>query len=106
VRYCTLLPFALDRIDVLRETRSATSSCPPSAPICSGRRCSRRSLRLPPAATRRGPGRCPAHFPPSKYLRVTIGGGTLTHGGRRAPMGEPRVHYEVALDAGSLTWSP
>ncbi len=47
----------------------------------------------------------PAHFPSGKYLRVTVGGGTLTQAGVALPW-VSHGYYEVALDAGSLTWSP
>jgi peptidoglycan/xylan/chitin deacetylase (PgdA/CDA1 family) len=47
----------------------------------------------------------PAHFPPGRYLRVTVTGGTLTQNG--APLAwDDHGYYEVALDAGSLTLSP
>jgi peptidoglycan/xylan/chitin deacetylase (PgdA/CDA1 family) len=47
----------------------------------------------------------PAHFPTGKYLRVTVGGGTLTQQGVALPW-VSHGYYEVALDAGSLTWGP
>jgi hypothetical protein len=47
----------------------------------------------------------PAHFPTGKYLRVTVGGGILTQDGAALPW-VTHGYYEVALDAGSLTWSP
>jgi peptidoglycan/xylan/chitin deacetylase (PgdA/CDA1 family) len=47
----------------------------------------------------------PAHFPPGKYLRVTVDGGTLSQGGTALPW-VTHGYYEVALDAGALTWSP
>ncbi|WP_437595712.1 cellulose binding domain-containing protein [Sorangium sp. So ce590] len=47
----------------------------------------------------------PAHFPPGKYLRVKVGGGTLKQGGRTLAWDE-HGYYEVALDEGSLTLSP
>ncbi len=47
----------------------------------------------------------PAHFPPGRYLRVTVGGGTLTQGGTTLAWSE-HGYYEVALDAGSVTLSP
>lgn len=47
----------------------------------------------------------PAHFPPGKVLRVTVDGGTLSQGG--APLAwDPHGYYQVALDAGTLTWRP
>jgi peptidoglycan/xylan/chitin deacetylase (PgdA/CDA1 family) len=47
----------------------------------------------------------PDHFPPGKYLRVKVDGGTLMQGG--TPLAwDPHGYYEVALDAGSLTLSP
>ena len=47
----------------------------------------------------------PAHFPPGRFLRVKVDGGTL------AQRGQPLTwnghgYYEIALDAGSLTLSP
>jgi peptidoglycan/xylan/chitin deacetylase (PgdA/CDA1 family) len=47
----------------------------------------------------------PAHFPPKRALRVTVGGGTLKQGGTEL-VWDPHGYYEVMLDAGSLTWSP
>jgi peptidoglycan/xylan/chitin deacetylase (PgdA/CDA1 family) len=47
----------------------------------------------------------PPHFPPGRYLRVTITGGTLTQGAEPLPWND-RGYYEIALDAGSLTLSP
>ena len=47
----------------------------------------------------------PANFPSGKYLRVRVGGGTLTQNG--VPLTwDTHGYYEVALDAGSLTLSP
>ncbi len=47
----------------------------------------------------------PAHFPPGRYLRVTVTGGTPSQGG--VPLSwNDHGYYEVALDAGSLTLSP
>ena len=47
----------------------------------------------------------PPHFPPGKFLRVKVDGGTLTQGG--APLvWDEHGYYEVALDAGSVTLSP
>jgi len=47
----------------------------------------------------------PAHFPPGKYLRVKVDGGTLTQGGS-ALVWDDHGYYEVALDAGSVTLGP
>lgn len=47
----------------------------------------------------------PDHFPPGKYLRVTVTGGTLKQGGNVIPW-DSHGYYEVALDEGSLTLSP
>jgi len=47
----------------------------------------------------------PAHFPPGRYLRVKVDGGTLAQGGAPLPWDE-HGYYEVALDAGTLTLSP
>jgi peptidoglycan/xylan/chitin deacetylase (PgdA/CDA1 family) len=47
----------------------------------------------------------PAHFPPGKYLRVKVDGGTLTQGGAPLPWDE-HGYYEIALDAGTLTLAP
>jgi len=47
----------------------------------------------------------PQHFPPNKFLRVTVTGGTLTQAGAELPWND-RGFYEVALDKGSLTLSP
>jgi hypothetical protein len=47
----------------------------------------------------------PDHFPPGKYLRVKVDGGTLSQGGN-ALVWNDHGYYEVALDASSLTLSP
>jgi hypothetical protein len=47
----------------------------------------------------------PAHFPTGHGLRVTVDGGTLSQGGT-ALTWDGHGYYEVALDAGSLSWSP
>jgi peptidoglycan/xylan/chitin deacetylase (PgdA/CDA1 family) len=47
----------------------------------------------------------PANFPPGKYLRVRVEGGTLRQGG--TPLAwDGHGYYEIALDAGSVTLSP
>jgi len=47
----------------------------------------------------------PAGFPPGKYLRVRVDGGTLSQAG--APLAwDEHGYYEVALDVGSLTLAP
>jgi peptidoglycan/xylan/chitin deacetylase (PgdA/CDA1 family) len=43
----------------------------------------------------------PDHFPPGKYVRVTVGGGTLIQAGAAVPWNE-HGYYEVALDGGPL----
>ena len=48
----------------------------------------------------------PDHFPPGKYLRVTVEGGTLTQPGGKTLTWDDHGYYEVALDAGSLTLAP
>ncbi len=47
----------------------------------------------------------PEHFPPGKYLRVTVDGGSLKQEGKELTW-DNHGYYEVALDPGSLTWSP
>jgi len=47
----------------------------------------------------------PAHFPPGKYLRVKVDGGTLTQAGQTLAWND-HGYYEIALDAGSLTLAP
>jgi peptidoglycan/xylan/chitin deacetylase (PgdA/CDA1 family) len=47
----------------------------------------------------------PAHFPPGKYLRVKVNGGTLKQDGQILNW-DGHGYYEIALDAGSLTISP
>lgn len=47
----------------------------------------------------------PAVFPPGKYVRVTVDGGTLSQDGVPLPWNE-HGFYEVALDPGSVTLSP
>jgi hypothetical protein len=47
----------------------------------------------------------PAHFPPGKYLRITVDGGTPSQNG--APLSwDGHGYYEISLDAGSLTLTP
>ena len=47
----------------------------------------------------------PDHFPPGKYVRVTVTGGKLSQEGRVLPWNDAG-YYEVALDPGSLTITP
>jgi peptidoglycan/xylan/chitin deacetylase (PgdA/CDA1 family) len=47
----------------------------------------------------------PAHFPPGKYLRVKVTGGTLKQNGQILNW-DSHGFYEISLDAGSLTISP
>jgi hypothetical protein len=47
----------------------------------------------------------PANFPSGKYIRVTVGGGTLSQKGAALPWNE-HGFYEVLLDAGALSWAP
>jgi peptidoglycan/xylan/chitin deacetylase (PgdA/CDA1 family) len=47
----------------------------------------------------------PPHFPPGKYLRVKVDGGTLTQGGKPLAW-DDHGYYEVALDAGALALVP
>ena len=47
----------------------------------------------------------PATFPPDRYVRVTVDGGTLSQDGTPLPWNE-HGFYEVALDVGSVTLSP
>lgn len=47
----------------------------------------------------------PNVFPPGRYVRVTVDGGTLSQDGKVLPWND-HGFYEVALDAGSLTISP
>lgn len=47
----------------------------------------------------------PATVPRGQYLRVTTGGGTLWQAGVPLPWNDAGF-YEVALDAGGLTWTP
>lgn len=47
----------------------------------------------------------PANFPPGKFLRVVVDGGTLTQDGARLAW-DDHGYYEVSLDRGSLTLSP
>ena len=47
----------------------------------------------------------PAFFPAGKVVRVVVDGGTLSQGD--APLAwDDHGYYEVALDAGTLTWHP
>lgn len=46
----------------------------------------------------------PSHFPPGKYLRMIVTGGTLRLGGKEL-LWNDAGYYEVALDPGSLTIS-
>ncbi|HVT09575.1 MAG TPA: polysaccharide deacetylase family protein [Polyangia bacterium] len=47
----------------------------------------------------------PSNFPPGKYLRVTVPGGSVTQGGAALPW-DSHGYYEIALDAKSLTVGP
>lgn len=47
----------------------------------------------------------PAHFPPGRYLRVKVDGGTLKQNGQ-ALSWDGHGYYEIALDALSVTLSP
>ncbi len=47
----------------------------------------------------------PDHFPPGKYVRVTVTGGKLIQAGSVLPWNDAG-YYEIALDPGSLTISP
>jgi hypothetical protein len=47
----------------------------------------------------------PDHFPPGKFLRVKVAGGTLKQGGAEIAW-QGNGYYEIALDAGSVTLSP
>ena len=47
----------------------------------------------------------PAHFPPGKFLRVRVQGGTLSQKGNTLSW-DDHGYYEVALDDGSLAWTP
>jgi peptidoglycan/xylan/chitin deacetylase (PgdA/CDA1 family) len=47
----------------------------------------------------------PAFFPKGRSLRVVVDGGVLSQGGR-ALSWDGHGYYEVALDEGTLTWSP
>jgi hypothetical protein len=47
----------------------------------------------------------PPHFPPGKYLRVKVDGGTLSQGGKPLAW-DDHGYYEVALDAGALVLGP
>jgi hypothetical protein len=47
----------------------------------------------------------PPNFPPGKYLRVTVSGGTLKQNGTTLAW-DSHGYYEVSLDDGSVTLSP
>jgi hypothetical protein len=47
----------------------------------------------------------PPRFPGGHALRVAVDGGTLSQGGPPLPW-DPHGYYEIALDAGTLTWIP
>lgn len=47
----------------------------------------------------------PDHFPPGKFLRVKVDGGTLKQNGAEIAW-HGNGYYEIALDAGSVTLSP
>jgi peptidoglycan/xylan/chitin deacetylase (PgdA/CDA1 family) len=47
----------------------------------------------------------PALFPPGRVLRVAVDGGTLSQDGESLAW-DGHGYYEVALDAGALTWTP
>jgi peptidoglycan/xylan/chitin deacetylase (PgdA/CDA1 family) len=47
----------------------------------------------------------PASFPSGRFVRVRVDGGSLRQG-QRVLAWDGHGYYEVALDAGSLSWSP
>lgn len=47
----------------------------------------------------------PEHFPPGRYLRVTLDGGTPSQAGKPVDW-DSHGYYEIALDVGSLTVLP
>jgi len=47
----------------------------------------------------------PAHYPGGRFVRVTIAGGELRQDGELLPW-NGHGYYEVALDIGTLAWSP
>jgi peptidoglycan/xylan/chitin deacetylase (PgdA/CDA1 family) len=47
----------------------------------------------------------PEHFPPNRFVRVTVNGGTLQQNGLPIPWNE-HGYYEVDLDSGSVTLAP
>lgn len=47
----------------------------------------------------------PAHYPPGKYLRVSVPGGTVTQRGQTIAWND-HGYYEIALDAGAVTVGP
>jgi peptidoglycan/xylan/chitin deacetylase (PgdA/CDA1 family) len=47
----------------------------------------------------------PTHFPPGKFLRVTVDGGALSQGGSDLEW-NGHGFYEVALDESPLVWTP
>jgi hypothetical protein len=47
----------------------------------------------------------PDHFPPGRYLRVKVGGGTLKQNGQPLPW-DAHGYYEIALDQKMVTLSP
>jgi polysaccharide deacetylase len=47
----------------------------------------------------------PGQFPPGKYIRARVPGGTLTQNGQPLTW-DPHGYYEIALDAGSVTLVP
>jgi peptidoglycan/xylan/chitin deacetylase (PgdA/CDA1 family) len=47
----------------------------------------------------------PDHFPPGRFLRVTVDGGTLKQDGATIAW-DDHGYYEIALDEGSVTLSP
>ncbi len=47
----------------------------------------------------------PGQFPPGKYIRARVDGGTLTQNGEPLTW-DPHGYYEIALDAGSVTLAP
>jgi hypothetical protein len=47
----------------------------------------------------------PAHFPPNKFVRVTVTGGTVSQNGTVIPW-DTHGYYEISLDAGQVTIGP
>lgn len=70
-----------------------------------GQRAFSRAMTSQAGNTRTWSWTLPGQFPPGKYIRARVAGGTLTQNGQPLTW-DPHGYYEIALDAGSVTLTP